>query len=64
MVLEAKAGWDGMYEFEGLEPGAELLLEFDPISPAPPVQLPPLAPGGRHVVPEVVVPIACGSGAA
>jgi hypothetical protein len=60
VTREGKSGWDDRYRFEGIEPGAELLLEFDSLSPAPAVRLPRLSPGQRYVLPDISVPVGCG----
>jgi hypothetical protein len=61
-VFEWKTGLDGRYEFEGLEPGADLVLE---VQGAPgPVRVSALSPGERQVVPDVLVPTPCSPGAA
>ena len=44
--LKWKTGWRGEYRFDGLEPGADLVLWLDPYGPG--VQLPRLAPGQRY----------------
>ena len=49
-------GWGGEYRFEGLEPDSELVLE---VSPAAPVQLPPLSPGERYHVEDIFVAAGC-----
>ncbi|MGK7311855.1 MAG: hypothetical protein ACN0LA_06400 [Candidatus Longimicrobiales bacterium M2_2A_002] len=53
------ADWDGSYRFIGIEPGADLLLEFEDAGTTIPI--PPLEPGERYVAPEVVVPSTCQS---
>jgi hypothetical protein len=57
VVLSWRTGWDGEYRFEGLEPGADLVLEVGAEAPA--VHLPRLGPGQRYVVPDVSVPDGC-----
>ncbi len=61
-VFEWEADWLGNYAFDGLAPGADLLLEVEGAEPE--MHLPPLAPGERYVVPDVSVPIACPPGVA
>jgi hypothetical protein len=55
--LSWKTGWDGAYRFEGLEPGADLVLDLGPGTAA--LQLPRLSPGQRYAVPDVVVSAGC-----
>jgi hypothetical protein len=50
-----KSGWDGTYRFEGIEPGAELLLRAGNGGTA--VVLPPLAPGESFAVEDIAVPV-------
>jgi hypothetical protein len=57
VLFEWQAGWEGEYRFEGIEPGAELVLDFGPGTP--PMHLPRLAPGDRHVVPPVSLRVGC-----
>jgi hypothetical protein len=57
VVLSWRTGWDGEYRFEGLEPGADLVLEVGAEAPA--VHLPRLGPGQRYVVPDLTVPDGC-----
>lgn len=52
-----KTGWDGRYRFEGIEPGADLVLDLGPATPE--VDLPRLAPGERYSVEDVSVPGGC-----
>jgi hypothetical protein len=60
---EWKTDWDGAYRFEGLEPGAELVLELDGYT-AGGIQIPPLEPGQRYVAPHLTLPNTCGPGSA
>jgi hypothetical protein len=60
-VFEWRTDWSGSFEFVGLEPGAELVLEFEGIRITPAVRPAPLAPGERRVLPDVTLPIGCGS---
>lgn len=46
-------GWEGEYRFEGVEPGAELVLDLGPDTPS--VTVPPLAPGERYFVDDMSV---------
>jgi hypothetical protein len=55
--LRWKTGWDGAYRFEGLEPGADLVLGLGSRMPA--LRLPRLSPGQRYVVPDLTVPDGC-----
>jgi hypothetical protein len=55
--LKWKTGWQGEYRFDGLEPGADLVLEFDPGDPV--VQLPPLTPGQRYRVGDLFLQHGC-----
>jgi hypothetical protein len=57
VVRTWKTGWNGEYRFEGIEPGADLVLELNPAAPA--VHLPRLGPGERYIVPEIPVPGGC-----
>jgi hypothetical protein len=52
-----RTGWDGTYRFEGIEPGAGLVLDLGQGAPA--VPLPPLAAGQRYSVRDISVPIGC-----
>jgi hypothetical protein len=52
-----KTGWDGRYRFEGIEPGADLVLDLGPGTSE--VHLPRLAPGERHVGNNISVPGGC-----
>jgi hypothetical protein len=52
-----KTGWDGRYRFEGIEPGADLVLDLGPGTSE--VHLPRLAPGERHVGNKISVPVSC-----
>jgi hypothetical protein len=56
-VLTWKTGWKGEYRFEGIEPGADLVLQLGPGTPE--VQLPRLAPGQRYDVGEISAPAQC-----
>ncbi len=56
-VLAWRTGWQGEYRFEGIEPGAELVLQPGP--GAPDVPLPRLAPGQRYDVGEIRVAAGC-----
>ena len=51
-----KTGWGGEYRFDGIEPDAELFLE---VGSEAPVQLPPLAPGERYTVDDILVEAGC-----
>jgi hypothetical protein len=53
------AGWDGEYRFEGIEPGSELVLDFEG-HPEGTLQIQPLGPAGRFYAPEVHMPSTCG----
>jgi hypothetical protein len=53
IVRTWKTGWDGSYRFEGIEPGADLVLELRPGTPA--VHLPRLGPGERFSVSGISV---------
>jgi hypothetical protein len=55
VIRRWKTGWDGRYRFEGIAPGADLVLELSAATPA--VHLPPLAPGARYTVNEISVPV-------
>lgn len=55
--LRWKTDWNGRYRFEGLEPGADLVLLLGPSTP--PIPLPRLAPGQRYVVQDHTVPVGC-----
>ena len=65
VVYEWRTDGGGLYRFQGLEPGSELTLELslggfptgEPVS----VDVPPLEPGARYIVPEVS--LACDAGA-
>jgi hypothetical protein len=57
IVRTWKTGWDGEYRFEGVEPGADLVLEVGRTVPA--VHLPRLGPGERKVVTNIAVPGGC-----
>jgi hypothetical protein len=61
VLLQWKSGYDGTYHFEGIEPGADLVLELNVTSrnPPPAMHLPRLSPGERFVVPDVSVAIGC-----
>jgi hypothetical protein len=50
-------GWGGQFRFEGIEPGADLLLEVGFGNPA--VDLPALSPGERHTVEDISVSGRC-----
>lgn len=63
VVFEWEAGWQGEYRFDGLEPGADLFLEFRD-NPEAAMALPALEPGEEYVAPEVPVFIGCDQGAA
>jgi hypothetical protein len=56
-VLTWRSGWKGEYRFEGIEPGAELVLQPGPGTPD--VPLPRLAPGQRYDVGEIPVTAGC-----
>ena len=56
MIRTWKTGWRGEYRFEGIEPGSQLLLR---VIPEAPVELPPLAPGERYTVEDILVPAGC-----
>ena len=60
-----RAGWDGSYRFEGIEPGSELVLEVRgapnvPVAAPLLVPLPRLAPGQRHAVQDISVAVISG----
>lgn len=57
VALRWKTGWDGEYRFEGIQPGADLVLDLGPNTPT--VQLPRLAPGQRHTVQDISVQQGC-----
>jgi hypothetical protein len=57
VVLTWKTGWDGEYRFEGIEPGADLVVQLDDGATA--VTMPRLGPGQRYVVPDISVPDHC-----
>jgi hypothetical protein len=59
VVLEWKSGYDDTYHFEGIEPGADLILQFNVRNPPPAVSLPRLSPGQRHIVPDMPLPLGC-----
>jgi len=60
-IFEWEAGWRGSYAFDGLEPGADLVLEVEGAPDA--VHVPPLAARQRYFVPDISVPISCPSSA-
>ena len=65
IVRRWKAGWDGSYRFEGIEPGSELSLQVGsapnvPVVAAVTVPLPSLAPGQRHAVQDLSVSVTQG----
>lgn len=51
-----KTGWEGEYRFEGVTPGVGLVLA---VPGAPPVQLPPLQPGERLDLEDILVTTGC-----
>lgn len=55
-LLRWRTGWGGEYRFEGIEPGAVLVLQLPGASAVP---LPRLAPGERHAVPDLLVTTGC-----
>jgi hypothetical protein len=57
VIRSWKTDWDGRYRFEGIEPGAELVLDLGPGTS--PVPLPRSAPGERFIVSEISVPVGC-----
>lgn len=57
IVRTWKTGWDGRYRFEGIEPGADLVLDLGPGTFE--VHLPRLAPGERHIGSDIVVAAGC-----
>lgn len=59
-LYQWKADWDGLYRFDGLEPGTDLLLQF-PDNPDATMHLPVLGPGEQYEVPDVAVPGGCSS---
>lgn len=59
-IFEWSTSWRGTFELEGLEPGADLVLE---IQGASPVNLPRLAPGERYFLPDVFLAPGCSAGA-
>ncbi len=58
VAWEWKADWTGAYRFEGLEPGAELIVEL-PGVPGSAVAIPPLQPGQRYEAPDLTIPRSC-----
>ena len=56
-LVSWKTGWNGEYRFEGIEPGADLLLRLGPTFPA--VSLPRLAPAQRYIAPDIFVTEGC-----
>jgi hypothetical protein len=57
VVRSWRAGLDGAYRFEGIEPGSRIGLELVPGVPA--ATLPRLAPGQRYTVPDITLPSGC-----
>jgi hypothetical protein len=57
VLLRWKTGWHGEYRFEGIEPGAELVLQLGSGTPA--VHLPRLAAGQRYTVQDISVGEGC-----
>lgn len=64
--LRARADGAGLYRFHDLEPGSALTLELFlgglPLGEPTTVEVLPLDPGGRYVVPQAS--LACAAGAA
>lgn len=54
--LNWQTGWDGRFRFEGLEPGADLVLD---LGAATPVALPRLVSGQEHLLGQIAVPGDC-----
>ena len=55
--LSWRTDWKGRFRFEGIEPGADLVVDLG--SASPPVPLPRLGPGQRYDVGELTVPVDC-----